>query len=311
MQKMNHKEHEQHSHELEHAAQSMDAVDMLPDQPPAEQEKTVKEAGAETVMAQTARKGTGRAKGAKWKTWFRNKWVPPVVYLAVAAIIFTVMWQLQDRNDYPLNKEDFGISVREGQNLTQNEEQSVPVTGQKEVMIEPVKKDAEMVVVRHFFDDKAGEKNAQAMVKYGDSYTAHNGIDYALKSGEPFEVIAALSGKVTRVAQDPLVGYLIEMTHDDQLVTVYQSLSEVYVEEGDVLQQGTVLGIAGRNEYEQDTGNHLHFEVRKDGKPVSPLAYLNPPSPAGSEKKATGSEEKTTDTEKKTTDSEEKAEEQD
>ncbi len=238
-------------------------------------------------MAKAVREGTGRAKKGKWKTWFRNRWVPPVVYLAVAAIIFTVMWQLQDRNDYSLSKEDLGISVQEGQQRAQDEEQTVPVTGQKEAMMEPAKADEEIVIVRHFFDDEEGANNARAMVQYGGSYTAHNGIDYALKSGEPFEVIAALSGKVTRVEQDPLVGTLVEMTHDDQLVTVYQSLSEVYVEEGETLRQGSLLGIAGRNEYEQDTGNHLHFEVRKNGETVSPLEYLSAPPANGSKQERT------------------------
>src|SRR5690606_18810165 len=63
------------------------------------------------------------------------------------------------------------------------------------------------------------------------------------------------------------------------LETVYQSLAEVYVEEGDTVTQGTVLGIAGRNEYEQDLGNHVHFEVRKDGETVSPLEYLQTVAP--------------------------------
>lgn len=231
------------------------------------------------VMAKAASEETGRNRLGRWKMWFRKRWVPPVVYLAVAAIIFTIMWQLQDRNDYSLTPDELGISVREEAGLTQEEAETVPVTGQEETMIEPYRAD-DAVIVRHYFDETASdEENAKAMVRYGDSYSAHTGIDFALENGEPFEVVAALSGTVRRVEQDPLVGRLVELSHDNGLETVYQSLAEVYVEEGDTVTQGTVLGIAGRNEYEQDLGNHVHFEVRKDGETVSPLEYLQTVAP--------------------------------
>nr|MBO2478893.1 hypothetical protein [Bacillota bacterium] len=231
------------------------------------------------VMAKAASEETGRNRLGRWKMWFRKRWVPPVVYLAVAAIIFTIMWQLQDRNDYSLTPDELGISVQEEAGLTQEEAETVPVTGQEETMIEPYRAD-DAVIVRHYFDETASdEENAKAMVRYGDSYSAHTGIDFALENGEPFEVVAALSGTVRRVEQDPLVGRLVELSHDNGLETVYQSLAEVYVEEGDTVTQGTVLGIAGRNEYEQDLGNHVHFEVRKDGETVSPLEYLQTVAP--------------------------------
>jgi len=260
---MDQKEQEKQSKQSEHAAQ------MTPND------------GNVTTMADTAQAETdpagqtGGKTAGRWKTWLRKRWVPPVVYLAVAAIIFTIMWQLQDRNDYSLTPEELGISVWEDGDLAQEEEQTVPVTGQEEAMVAPYRAD-EVVVVRHYFDETADdEANAKAMVRYGDSYSAHTGIDYALESGETFEVVAALSGTVRRVEQDPLVGYLVELAHDDGLETVYQSLSEVYVKEGESVAQGAVLGLAGRNEYEKDSGNHLHFEVRKNGETVSPLDYLD------------------------------------
>ncbi len=262
---MDHKEQEKQSKQSELAAQ------------------TAEEKGTGSVMAPAAADETGRNSPGRWKTWFRRRWVPPVVYLAVAAIIFTIMWQLQDRNDYSMTPDQLGISVQEEADLAQDEAQTVAVTGQEEeTMIEPVRTD-QAVIVRHYFDESADADNTRAMVRYGDSYSAHRGIDYALENGEPFEVVAALSGTVRRVEQDPLVGHLVELSHDDGLETVYQSLAEVYVKEGDTITQGTVLGIAGRNEYEQDSGNHLHFEVRKNGEPVSPLDYL----PAASENRAT------------------------
>jgi stage II sporulation protein Q len=55
---------------------------------------------------------------------------------------------------------------------------------------------------------------------------------------------------------------------------VYQSLDEVKVQKGQTVHQGDVLGKAGKNRFEKDAGNHLHFEIRKENQSVDPNDYV-------------------------------------
>src|SRR5699024_10699086 len=60
----------------------------------------------------------------------------------------------------------------------------------------------------------------------------------------------------------------------DGVTTLYQSLKDLAVAEGDTVEQGQNLGKAGMSEYNKEAGTHLHFEIRKDGKPYNPVTYF-------------------------------------
>jgi len=49
-------------------------------------------------------------------------------------------------------------------------------------------------------------------------------------------------------------------------------MSRIYVEKGDLVAKGQVIGLVGSTGF--STGPHLHFEVRKSGIPVDPLGFL-------------------------------------
>jgi stage II sporulation protein Q len=108
-------------------------------------------------------------------------------------------------------------------------------------------------------------------VQYGDTITPHTGIDLASPNDQTFDVLAALSGKVTVVEKNPLTGNQVEITDSNGLVTIYQSLTDIKVAQGAEVKQGDVIAKAGVNELEKDDGVHLHFEVHQS-------QYLTQPS---------------------------------
>ena len=112
------------------------------------------------------------------------------------------------------------------------------------------------------------------MVQYNDKFIPNVGIDIAREDNNTFDVKAALSGEVTRVEDVAVLGKVIEITHQGNLKTVYQSLGETKVKQGDVVKQGDTLATAGRSEIEKNLGNHVHFEVYEDGKVVNPSDLL-------------------------------------
>ena len=57
---------------------------------------------------------------------------------------------------------------------------------------------------------------------------------------------------------------------DNNIITTYQSLSEVTVKEGDTVAQSTVIGKAGESNLEKDLGKHVLFEISVDGNYINP-----------------------------------------
>ncbi|HHW07698.1 MAG TPA: M23 family metallopeptidase [Clostridia bacterium] len=100
----------------------------------------------------------------------------------------------------------------------------------------------------------------------------HSGIDILAEPGAP--VRATLSGVVVRVDQDPYLGRVVELDHGRGLTSLYGNLGEVLVDEGQVVEQGAIIGKAGGR-----APSHvktIHFEVREKGEPVDPLSRMAP-----------------------------------
>ena len=134
--------------------------------------------------------------------------------------------------------------------------------------------DQSVTVGKSYYDYK-GEEKAQinSILKHDNTYTQNTGIDYV--SENTFDVVAILDGSVTDVKDDETTGKSVEIKHENGLISIYQSLSEIKVKKGDIITQGQVIGISGTNELDKDLGNHLHFEIYENGSSVNPDNYLN------------------------------------
>ncbi|GAB3286802.1 M23 family metallopeptidase [Parahaliea aestuarii] len=98
----------------------------------------------------------------------------------------------------------------------------------------------------------------------------HHGIDFAGKAGS--DVLAVAGGVVTWSGERNGYGNMVEITHEDGLVSRYGHNQENLVEPGDVVRKGepiALLGSSGRS-----TGAHVHFEVYKHGRSVDPSSYV-------------------------------------
>ncbi|MBQ9019573.1 MAG: M23 family metallopeptidase [Bacilli bacterium] len=134
--------------------------------------------------------------------------------------------------------------------------------------------DQSVTIKKGYYDYKAEEKNqVDSIIKHDDTYIQNKGIDYV--GDNVFDVIAILNGTVSSVKEDEELGKTVEIKHDNGMISIYQSLSEVNVKKGDIISQGYVIGKSGENKLDKDLGNHLHFEIYNNGSSVNPLNYLN------------------------------------
>lgn len=102
--------------------------------------------------------------------------------------------------------------------------------------------------------------------------SSNKGINIAGTEGEP--VVAAAAGKVV-YAGNGLRGYgnLVIIKHDATFLTAYAHNRTLLVKEGDNVQKGQKIAEMGKSDA---TNVALHFEVRRQGKPVDPMKYLPP-----------------------------------
>ncbi len=208
----------------------------------------------------------------------RKKWVTPAAFMAAAAIIVTLMWVYQGAQQQDLPTQTSEISEEKPGDDTvvspTAEETKEVVVGEEEIQW-PVLKPEEAQVLMPFYDAKAtNEERQAALVQYDNTFMPNMGIDIGGSNEQAFDVVAALSGKITHVENHPLNGHVVEITHPGGYVTIYQSLSDVMVKNGDEVKQGTLIAKSGTSELKKELGNHIHFEVREEGKAVNPLAVL-------------------------------------
>jgi murein DD-endopeptidase MepM/ murein hydrolase activator NlpD len=98
----------------------------------------------------------------------------------------------------------------------------------------------------------------------------HTGIDLSAPSGTPIR--ASAGGEVVYAGWWGGYGNVVIIDHGGGISTLYAHCSAIYVRKGQSVSQGEVIAAVGSTGL--STGPHLHFEVRKNGKPVDPLGYL-------------------------------------
>ncbi|NRA68993.1 MAG: LysM peptidoglycan-binding domain-containing M23 family metallopeptidase [Pseudobacteriovorax sp.] len=98
----------------------------------------------------------------------------------------------------------------------------------------------------------------------------HHGIDIAAGPNEP--VIASASGRVSFVGWMRGYGRTIIIDHDG-MQTLYAHLAKNLVKKRQMIDRGRVIGLVGNSGNAR--GYHLHFEIRKRGKPKNPMAFFN------------------------------------
>ena len=99
----------------------------------------------------------------------------------------------------------------------------------------------------------------------------HTGIDVAAQEGSP--ILAAAPGVVRRVGRRGGYGNAVEIDNGNGISTLYGHASTLAVKEGESVKAGDPVAFVGHTG--RATGSHLHFEVRKDGKPIDPQSTLN------------------------------------
>lgn len=118
----------------------------------------------------------------------------------------------------------------------------------------------------HFFTPVKG-----ILTRSFNPMEGHYGID--LVAGPNEVVKAALDGTVIMSTWTIETGYVIQIQHDFELISVYKHNATLFKEIGQKVMAGDAIAIVG-NSGELTTGPHLHFELWHDRVPLDPLEYI-------------------------------------
>jgi len=104
-----------------------------------------------------------------------------------------------------------------------------------------------------------------------DANKKHFGIDIAATPNE--SVLATLDGTVILATYTADTGYVIQVQHNQNLVTVYKHCGSLLKKVGDTVKAGEAIALVG-NTGEKTTGPHLHFEIWNKGRALDPSKYI-------------------------------------
>lgn len=104
-------------------------------------------------------------------------------------------------------------------------------------------------------------------------YSTHLAVDFV---AEDLRVLAVAGGTVKEVGYDALDGNYVIITHKDGYESRYFSLGDgVSLKAGDTVAEGDVIGTMSTTMAKESLdGNHLHFEMSKDGVDIDPLSVI-------------------------------------
>lgn len=196
-----------------------------------------------------------------------KKYVLPTIIMTLSFIVVLTI-TLSTKDNKNLSRED---------NLTYV---SSTIISQDMAVINTTKKiinpytDQSVTIGKNYYNYKAeAEDQEKSIIYHENTYIQNSGVDFIYD--KTFDVVAVLDGEVTNIKEDEVLGKIVEISHENKYVSIYQSLSEINVKKGDIVSQGQKLGKSGKNELDKELGNHLHFEMYVGGQNVDPLLYLN------------------------------------
>ncbi|WP_188207593.1 M23 family metallopeptidase [Alkalibacillus aidingensis] len=217
---------------------------------------------------------------SKWKKLTRQRWFYPTLYITLVAVVLAGVLVYQFTGTDDVVNDDYSWNVEQNDLIEHQEdaeaaaaagEEAEAVTADQEDLVLPVLLGDRTEIMTNYYDvDASAEEQEDALIFYNNQYYQSKGVDITSTDGEPFDVIASLSGTVVSVEDDELLGLTVELEHEGNRSTVYASLSEAEVQEGDELSQGDKIGVSGENVYSGADVSKVHFQLHEDGEPVNP-----------------------------------------
>ena len=151
--------------------------------------------------------------------------VPMIYVLSIAMLIGSVYVIERAINTALLKNNEIKEVNKEEETPQEVVEDTQPVVSTDPQIIRPYV-DANVKVVKNYYNKEADNATQEnSIFYYGDTYMQNSGVDYA--SGSEFDVVSILDGTVMEVTDDEVMGKTIKVKHNNDLISVYQSMGNI------------------------------------------------------------------------------------
>ena len=196
-------------------------------------------------------------------------YVIPTICMLLLGIIFYSgykIWELVEATEHeivPTNYVD----------KSTNERITPTMTVADFKIIKPFVDEDVKVSIPYYNMNDEDQKQQEALIYYENIYMQNTGIMYT-RSTE-FNVVAVLDGTIKNIKDDEIMGKIVEIEHNNDTSTIYQSLASTNVSIGQKVSQGEIIGISGKNNIVDSNLFALHFEVYRHGELINPEDFYN------------------------------------
>lgn len=204
-----------------------------------------------------------------------------LIFVAVVIVVFATVITIATLalSDIPANSDD--PIVEPGLDDGGNENPSVGDNGDEKPNVTPIVKkfalpvSGDYEVVRIFFDvNLSDEELVSAVISNGSYMIESKGMSYAKADNSSFDVSSIYDGVVVSVMDNELDGMVVTIKHSNSVVSIYSSLSDVVVSEGDTVTCGQVIAKASTSLMDVEAGVHVHVQVKIDDSFVNPASVF-------------------------------------
>lgn len=143
-----------------------------------------------------------------------------------------------------------------------------------QVLLIPNRLRAQNIPIKSSGDDFIWPLSGRVIAGFGSNYRnlINRGINIQAPAGS--DILATRSGRVVFYAASfGNYGRTVIIDHGDGLRSVYSRISEIFVQPGEIVQRGALVGRVGSSV--RDKNSYLHFEIRKGAMSQNPLFYLS------------------------------------
>ncbi len=149
----------------------------------------------------------------------------------------------------------------------------IPVINTEDKILKPYTLDKVVKTTGYYKMDGNEEEQSSSIILHDNTYLQNTGINYS--SDEEFDIVSILDGEVIEVKDNELLGKSVTIKHDKDVISVYQSLKDITVKQGDKVLKGQVIAKSGSCNLIKEKENNLHFELYVSGTIVDPEEYFD------------------------------------
>jgi len=199
-----------------------------------------------------------------------KKFVVPGIYVLAICIFCTSIYLIQKAVNNTRFKSNENLQYVDSEIF--NDVEYIPVINQQNTILRPYN-GSDINIIGTFYnpeDDTATQE--KSLIYYEGTYMQNTGTTYS--SNNKFDIISILDGTVIEVSENELLGTTIKIKHSNDLISIYQSVSDVEIKENDNIVRGQVIAHSGISLIYNEN-NNLHIELIYNGKNINPEVNYN------------------------------------